>query len=346
MRIESDHGAPQSLRHLLYGLHPLISWLREQGIDHQPFLKRAGVPLEALSQPEYTITPGQEIGFIQDVYQSQQFPELGLIMGPRYHLSSYGMLGLAAMTSGDLFHCYKVVFDNIVLTWTYFKVSLYTEKGRAYLQMDPIRDLGGSIQYMIERDLSAAWFIANEALDKELPLLSVEFKHPETGYRKKYEEIFHCPAVFNAQYNRFGFETPWLEEPLAKSEPETSRIFAAQCEDIAASLTKEYSFTEHIRYFLLNSTQESPSLEAIAAMLNTTSRTIQRKLVAEKTSFQELVDDVRINVSTEYLLTTKLSIEDIAERVGYNDAAAFSNAFKRWTGISPSAYRKKESQTR
>jgi AraC-like DNA-binding protein len=345
MRIESDHGAPQSLRHLLYGLHPLISWLKEQGIDHQPFLKRAGVPLEALSQPEYTITPGQEIGFIQDVYQSQQFPELGLIMGPRYHLSSYGMLGLAAMTSGDLFHCYKVVFDNIVLTWTYFKVSLYTEKERAYLQMDPIRDLGGSVQYMIERDLSAAWFIANEALDKELPLLSVEFKHPETSYRKKYEEIFHCPVGFNAQYNRFGFETRWLEEPLAKSEPETSRIFAAQCEEIASSLTKEFSFTEHIRHLLLNSTQESPSLETIATRLNTTSRTVQRKLVAEKTSFQELVDDVRVNVSTEYLLTTKQSIEDIAERVGYSDAAAFSNAFKRWTGTSPSAYRKQGHQS-
>jgi AraC-like DNA-binding protein len=49
-----------------------------------------------------------------------------------------------------------------------------------------------------------------------------------------------------------------------------------------------------------------------------------------------------MNISTEYLLTTKLSIEDVAERVGYNDAAAFSNAFKRWTGISPSAYRNKD----
>jgi AraC-like DNA-binding protein len=208
--------------------------------------------------------------------------------------------------------------------------------------MDPIRDLGESIRFMIERDLSAARFIANEALDTELPLLRAEFKHPETSYQKTYEEIFQCPVVFNARYNRFSFERCWLEEPLARSEPETSRIFAAQCKEITASLTKKYSFTEHLRYLLLNSTQESPSLELIAKKINTTPRTIQRKLVAEQTSFQELLDDVRMNISTEYLLTTKLSIEDVAERVGYNDAAAFSNAFKRWTGISPSAYRNKD----
>lgn len=345
MKIESDHGAPESLRHFIYGLHPFISWLKVQGVDHEPFLKEAGIPLEALSEPEYAITPGQEIGFIRNVHQKLGRPDLGLILGTRYHVSSYGLLGLAAMTSSNLYQCYKVIFDNIVLTWTYFRVSLYTENGRAYLQMDPIRDLGESIQLMIERDLCAAWLIANEALDKELPLLSLEFKHPQTGYQQKYEDIFHCPAVFGAQQNRFSFDISWLEEPLAKSEPETSRIFAAQCQEIASSLTKRYSFTEHIRCFLLNSSGESPSLEAIASTLNTTSRTVQRKLVAENTSFQELVDDVRVNVSTEYLLTTELSVEDIAERIGYSDAAAFSNAFKRWTGIAPTAYRKKEGRS-
>ena len=341
MRIESDHGAPENLRHLIYGLHPLISWLEGQGIDCQPFLSEVEIPLEALSQPDYTITPAQEIGFIQNVYHSQQRPELGLIMGPRYHLSSYGMLGLAAMTSRDLLQCFQVILDNILLTWTYFKVSLYTEDGRAYLQMDPVRDLGESIQFMVERDLSAAWYIANEALDQELPLLSVEFKHAETVYKESYEEVFHCPAAFNAPHNRLGFEPSWLEQPLAKSEPETSRIFAAQCKGIVSSLTKEFSFTELVRYLLLNSSHEASSLEAIATKLNTTSRTIQRKLVAEKSSFQALIDDVRTNVSTEYLLTTRLSIEEIAERIGYGDTAAFSNAFKRWTGTTPSAYRSK-----
>lgn len=342
MRIESDHGEPQSLRHLIYGLHPFISWLDEQAIDIQPFLKRAGIPAEALSQPDYAISPNQEIGFIRDVYQSLKRPELGLLIGPRYHLSNYGMLGLAAMTSSDIYHCFQVIFENIELTWTYFKVSLYTEGELAYIQMDPIRDLGESLQFMIERDLSAAWLIANEALNKELPLLSVEFKHPETGYPEKYLDAFHCPATFNARYNRLSFEKNWLEQPLEKAERVTSRIFSAQCREIAASLHQKYSFAEHIRYHLLNSRFDTPSLDSVARVFNTTPRTIQRKLSAENTSFQELLDDVRKSVSIEYLLTTQLTIEEIAERLSYNDAAAFSNAFKRWTGGSPTTYRKKE----
>lgn len=340
MRIESDHGEPQSLRHLLYGLHPLIGWLKEQGVDHQPFLKLADIPGEALSQPDYTITPSQEIRFIQAVYEELKRPYLGLQIGPLYHLSSYGMLGLAAMTSSNLYNCFKVILEYIVLTWTYFRTSLYVENDTAYLQMDPVRDLGDTLRFMIDRDLSAAYRIAIEALGHELPLTCVEFKHESTRHRDKYEEVFHCPASFSAANNRFGFSREWLEHALAQSDPETSRIFTTQCQQIAAKLKIKQSFSEHIRYHLISSSQETPSLESISRKLNTTRRTIQRKLAKENISFQELLDDVRISVSTEYLTTTTLTIEEVSNRVGYSDAAAFSNAFKRWKGVSPNAFRK------
>lgn len=340
MRIESDHGEPHSLRHLIYGLRPLIGWLKEQEIDYLPFLNKAGIPFEALAQPEHSITPSQEICFIQSVVQSLKRPELGLVIGPLYHLSSYGMLGLAAMTSVDLKSCFRVILDNIVLTWTYFRVRFYTEDGTAYLQMDPVRDLGDTLQFMIDRDLSAAYRIAIEALGKNLPLSHVEFKHPETKYSGLYEDIFKCPIEFNADYNRFAFDPKWLDEALAQSDPETSQIFTAQCRSIATTLKKKYSFTEHVRYHLMNSRQESPTLDTISGILHTTPRTIQRKLAKENISFQELLDDVRISVSSEYLIATQLTIEEISGRVGYSDAAAFSNAFKRWTGVSPNAYRR------
>lgn len=339
MRIESNHGEQHSLHHLIHGLHPMISLLQEQDIKYLPILKQAGIPTEALSQPEYAITPSQEIGFTTAIYQHLDLPELGLLMGPRYHLSSYGMLGLAAMTSSNLAECFKVMMENIILTWTYFKTTMYTEKELGYIEMEPTRDLGECMQYMIDRDLSAACMIAHDALECELELTRVEFSRPATSYPQKYEEVFKCPVAFNAQHNRICFDKHWLDKPLPKAQPDTSRIFVAQCQEIARSLRKKYSFAEHVRYHLLNTGSETPSLDSVASALNTTPRTVQRKLAAEDIRFQELLDDVRVSISSEFLVTTRLPIEEIAFRVGYGDAAAFSNAFKRWKGVSPKHYR-------
>ncbi|MCB1676906.1 MAG: AraC family transcriptional regulator [Halioglobus sp.] len=345
MRIESTHCAPQSLRHLIFGLHPLVNWLKEQQIDPRPFLEKAGIPLRALAEADYSLSPGQEIGFSQEVYRELERPELGLLIGPRFHLSSYGMLGLAAMTSPDLWHCFKVFLDNIILTWTYFKVSVYIEGETAYVQMDTMRDLGGASLFMIERDLSATHCIGSEALEVALPLTSVEFQHPPTSYPEIYRSVFGVDAQFDASANRIGFAASWLERPLAKSQPETARIFASQCEDIAQRLQTQSSFAEKIRNLLLDSTAEQPSLASLARRLNTTARTIQRRLLAEGTSYQALLEDVRLSVAVQYLTTTGLTIETIAAHLGYSDSAAFSNAFKRWTRESPTAFRRRQLQT-
>ena len=116
-------------------------------------------------------------------------------------------------------------------------------------------------------------------------------------------------------------------------------MFAAQCERICAELERGGSFAELIRQHLVQLPNQLASLETIADRLCTTPRTIQRKLAIEETSFKELLEDVRKNLSLEYLQATDLSIEDIALRLGYADAPSFSHAFKRWTGKSPRSAR-------
>lgn len=87
-------------------------------------------------------------------------------------------------------------------------------------------------------------------------------------------------------------------------------------------------------------------METIAARLYTTPRTIQRKFALDRTSFKELVEDARKNLTIEYLQSTELSVEEIALRSCYADAPSFSHTFKRWMGSSPRAVRVTRSTTR
>ncbi|SFV32343.1 Helix-turn-helix domain-containing protein [Hyphomicrobium facile] len=82
-----------------------------------------------------------------------------------------------------------------------------------------------------------------------------------------------------------------------------------------------------------------PRIDWVAAKLGTTSRSLQRRLSAHGTSFIELVDDLLSRNAKRLLLESETAVTDIALRLGYSDPAHFTRAFRRWTGLSPSAYR-------
>ncbi len=330
------------VRHLVHGLHPLIGWLRENGLEFRTYLEESGIPEDALEDPDYKIMPGQELSFYAAACRELDKADLGLLIGPRYHISSYGMLGLAAMTAPTLYECYQRFFDHIVMTWTYFRFMLYEDGETGVLEMEALRDLGDAYGFMRDRDISAAYYIACEALGKRLPLVRVELKEQSSSYAEAYENVFKCPLAFGAARDAIVFEKAWLDAPLHRADPATSSVFASQCESISSALRNEFSLTEHIRSLVLNLDEAPKSLEEIAGALHSTPRTIQRKLSAAGTSYTELVEEVRTNTAIEYLRSTAMPIEEIGFRVGYADASSFSHAFKRITGKKPSEYRSQQ----
>ena len=90
---------------------------------------------------------------------------------------------------------------------------------------------------------------------------------------------------------------------------------------------------------LLNSPDGYPSLDDVASRLAMSRRTLIRKLKTEGTSYQELLDGVRQELAAWYLLETTIAVEQIAERLGYQDTSNFSRTFRRWFGMTPHAMR-------
>jgi AraC-like DNA-binding protein len=82
-----------------------------------------------------------------------------------------------------------------------------------------------------------------------------------------------------------------------------------------------------------------PSADAMARQLGMHPRALRRRLEAERTSYRDIVAEIRMRLAVEYLRTTRMTNEDIASRLGYSDAANFRHAFLRWTGKNPSDFR-------
>ena len=82
------------------------------------------------------------------------------------------------------------------------------------------------------------------------------------------------------------------------------------------------------------------SLEDVASELGVSVRTLRRRLTDKGTSYRRIVDDLRREVAIKYLRDTDMTVEDVAFALGFNDAANFRRAFRRWTSATPQQFRK------
>jgi len=85
-------------------------------------------------------------------------------------------------------------------------------------------------------------------------------------------------------------------------------------------------------------------IDQVARALNISPRTLQRRLAENSQSLAGLRDQVRLQLAAQALKSKRLSIEEISSQLGFSDRHSFTRTFKRWTGITPSAYRKNPSQ--
>jgi len=86
-----------------------------------------------------------------------------------------------------------------------------------------------------------------------------------------------------------------------------------------------------------------PDIDVVAARLGTTSRTLQRRLREEGTTFAELADAVRRASAERYLADGRIPLAEVAFLLGFRDPSNFHKAFRRWTGSTPASYRERHS---
>lgn len=167
------------------------------------------------------------------------------------------------------------------------------------------------------------------------------FRHEVGQEGRAFERLVGGPVAFGSNFNGLVFGKATLDLPLAEHDPELvdylSELGEARLKrggHAAGSLSGriERMIIERLPGHML-------SADEVAAELGMSRRTVTRLLGKENTSFRDVVNGIRFDLAKTYL-TDGLGISEIAFYLGYGDHAAFSTAFHRWAGQSPSEYQK------
>jgi AraC-like DNA-binding protein len=135
------------------------------------------------------------------------------------------------------------------------------------------------------------------------------------------------------------FDVAHLGRTLPQANPHSQALAEAMCRDVVARRRGRSGVTEEVRLWITRNVAYDPRADTAAAALAMSPRTLRRRLAEAGVGYQTLLDEVRQALAEEMLATGVLSVEDVAQRLGYAEASSFIHAFKRWRGTTPAQFR-------
>lgn len=326
---------------------PALQLAATQNIPESELIEGLGLSGDQLREPNCLLNTAQQLSFMQNMRACSKDPAIGLEVGIRANFSALGVFGLAMLSASSTREVLKLGGKYYHLGGTLATIH-YREVGDEVAYDVVLPALEPDIQrYLAEEQLASFYAYASEFMGQDyiprqgdkVVAEKVYFQHPCPVYVDRYQEIFRCELVFDADCTRMVYDRQLLDRPLALSNASASAMCASLCAKMIDERKEGDPLIDQIQRLLAQTPQDFPKIEQIADRLGIAERALRRRLAEAGTRYSQLLSDVKCNLAIELLRSEDLTVERISELLGYTEVTNFRRAFKTWTGHSPRSYR-------
>lgn len=322
-------------------VHLLCEFAETRGVEADDLLAGSGITRTTLKDHRATVSAKQEMRVIANLCRLLSgVPALGTEAGLRYHFTAFGTLGFAMASSPNLRAALETTLQHFTLTFALSR--FHVNEGEDVTEITLTADhLPKEIRaFVLERDIAAMIRVQRDLLPGAGIIRGVAFPFPHRGNSARYRTLLETEPDFDAPHCVLNIDRKAILAPLPSANAIAHKAAQEQCSQMATTGKPSQNLACLIRKHLMRAFPGMPDMETVAADFCMTSRTLRRHLGRENTSFTQIRDEVRETIAKDLLLTTSLSIAEIAYRLGFACATSFINAFKKWTGQTPLAYRR------
>lgn len=313
--------------------------MEQRGIAREQALSGTGIRTDDLADPSRRVPFSRFEPFVRRAISLTGDSSIGLQLGMALNIKTHGFLGYAALSSRTLADAIDLAVRYHRTRTTLVDLHFYVEGDMAVLQFDERVPLGDLLPFVIDSLMASFYVIRTQLIAGPVPEGEVRLTFAEQEHHRRLRDLLGKTLNFNCAFNQVRFPRSELARPLDFADPQLVRMAAAQCEEELKKLHDETGLLGDVRRRVSRRLAEDPSLERVAAEMYMAPRTLRRRLSELGTGFHEIVEQIRRGQAVEHLLAGTLSIDEIAEQLGYSDPSNFGRAFRRWTGKSPTAWR-------
>lgn len=321
------------------GVRVLMGLAEERGIAVHRLCRGLGISQEALSQESFLVSYQQTRALILRVQRELDEPALGLAVGARETPISWGLAGLAMLTCETLGEAVSYGLERQEHTGALMQHLLIEQEDRFHLTATPhIFDM--EIEpFLVEESFAGAVAITRAMVGTGFRPLQVDFAYACPAKPHIYERFFRCPVRFDAYEHRLTVDKKWMQVRLPGYERFNSDLVRMQLNQLLkVPIGQDDLLTTVVSRFRYG-LQDASSQQHLATQVNLSERTLRRRLAQRDVSYRALRDETRYEKAKDLLLNTRMSVAEVAQALGYADARSFRRAFKRWSGVLPTALR-------
>jgi AraC-like DNA-binding protein len=320
------------------GLGLLVDFAGEHGVGAAEALRGTGLRLPDLADGAREVTAAQELRVVRNLVRAVPGEAVGLRAGTRYHVSTFGIFGYALLASPTVGDAMNVALRFIDLSFAFGIPRAELEGERVRITLADAGLPPDVRPFLLERDLAAIHTVLDELLPGGVPFASVSLAVPAPRDVAPYAAVLGVEPEFDRPTTSATVDAAYLARPLPQANPQTVAVCEAICGDVVSRRRERTGLTQEVRVLLTQRVAFGGGMDEVAAELGLSPRTLRRRLGEEGTGFQALLDEVRASLAEEMLTTGRLSVEDVALRLGYAEASSFIHAFRRWTGTTPARF--------
>jgi AraC-like DNA-binding protein len=336
MIVGNSRPAPTVAAGLVKGL---ADYAAGRGADRAALLTAAGVTPAQLSDLDGRVPFASYVALMRAAKVACDDPALSLHFAEALDLSEVSVVGLISHAAETMVEAFN-------------QLNRY---GRLVMEVEGVAD--GERFAIVMRD-GEVWLVDQRANPNDFPELTestftrfavgprrflprpivtaVEVTHPRPAHAEEYERVLGAPVTFGAGWNALRMDMSLADHPVAALPGYAFGVLADRADALLASLREATTLRGRVEALLMPVLHTGKaSVDYAAGQLGVSRQTLFRRLKAEGTSFEAVLDGLRRRLALDYLAARKVSVNETAYLVGFSEPAAFSRAFKRWTGRSP-----------
>lgn len=312
----------------------LPALIRQLGTEPVTMLARAGITCEAIADPENRVPYKALVTLLHEAAHETACPHIGLLLGRTAHLADLGVVGEAVRHSPSVIRALQTLI-------TQYRAN--SDGGLLFLaERGPSVDLGYAICHPAVVGANSLYDAAVAALMRFMHELcgrgwvpsEVFLPYAKPDNVAHHRSLFKVLPHFSAGFCALRFPVQQLSMPVVGVDLRRGRA-AMQCLLAPNNSDLLPDVYRTVRRLLIDHRHGG---DEIAEALSMHRRTLNRRLQAQGTSFQHVLDGVRFQVARE-LLASEIALDDIAATLGYSTVTPFMRTFRRWSGTTPGRWR-------
>ena len=322
----------------------LVLWrtLEAYRLAPQDLFRQAGLDPARLDDPNARYPYAHMQRLWRLATEASGDPCFGLRTAEFCHPTTFHALGYAWMASATLAEALQRLVRYQRVMSTVLAMELIDEPSGILLRwkLAPAEATDPAAPASVDASVAVVLGLCRQAAGAAFSPQRISLQRPPPSCAERFFGYFRAPIEFSSMQTALAFSRNDIDTLLPTANADLARANEQVIHDYLARFDRS-STAMLVRAKLIEQLPSGRATEeSVAEALHLSRRTMQRKLRDEGTGFKQILEDMRRQLAIQYVQNSQLSLNEITYLLGFSEPSNFTRAFRRWTGVAPSAYRK------